>query len=220
MRHTFSIGVDEVGRGSWAWPVVASACALLSGTVYDFGPMLADSKELSEKKREEIFELIERSSAREECFFWIGSVSSEIIDIVGIREANRLAMEESLRQVLQKLHIFLQKGKKESPKHIFHIQIDGRDSYSFEGIDPKNIEYIVRGDSFIPTIQAASIMAKVSRDRFMKKLSGSYSIYGFGQHKWYGTKLHQTNLAHHGPSDIHRKSYAPIKKLISRANYI
>ncbi len=88
---------------------------------------------------------------KKECFGGVGIISSEIIDQVGIREANRLAMQEALRQVLSQIG-----------ENYESIKIDGRDNYKFHTIDSKKIEYIVRGDSFVPEIQAASILAKVS----------------------------------------------------------
>lgn len=203
MQKLFLLWVDEAGRGSWAGPVVAGACALRKGVNYSFSPFLNDSKKLSPKKREEIFLMIQDSIKEWLCFGGVGIISSEIIDQVGIREANRLAMQEALRQVLSQVG-----------KNFECIKIDGRDNYRFDDIDQKKIEYIVRGDTFVPEIQAASILAKVSRDHLMMELTKVYPNYGFEKHKGYGTRLHEELLNIHRPSDIHRKSYAPIKKLI------
>ncbi len=199
----FLIWVDEAGRGPWAGPVVAGACALKKGKKYAFSSLLKDSKKLSPKKREEIFVMIQRSMEKWECFGGVGVISSEIIDQVGIREANRLAMQEAMRQV------FVGIGE-----NFQGISIDGRDNYKFEGINQEIIKYIIRGDGFIPEIQAASILAKVSRDYIMENLAKEHPEYWVEKHKWYGTRLHEESLKIYGPCEIHRKSYAPIKKLI------
>lgn len=147
--------------------------------------------------------MIQESMDKGECFGGVGVIGPDIIDRVGIREANRLAMQEAMRQVIAQMG-----------GDFISIKIDGRDNYRFENMDPNNIAYIVRGDSFVPEIQAASILAKVSRDRLMVELSEACPDYGFEKHKGYGTRLHEELLGVHGPSDMHRKSYAPIKKLI------
>ena len=195
--------MDEAGRGSWAGPVVAGVCALRKGMTYDFSSLLDDSKKLSPKKRKEIFTMIKKSISDGLCFGGIGIISSEIIDHVGIREANRLAMQEAMRQVISQVG-----------KNFKLIKIDGRDNYAFNDINSKKIEYIIRGDTFVPEIQAASILAKVSRDSLMEELAKIYPCYGFEKHKGYGTRLHEELLSAYLPSDVHRKSYAPIKKLI------
>ncbi|MDD5377215.1 MAG: ribonuclease HII [Candidatus Gracilibacteria bacterium] len=203
MPYSFLLGVDEAGRGSWAGPVVAGACALRTGMKYDFSPLLDDSKKLSPKKRREIFRMLQDSMEQGLCFGGVGIIGPEIIDQVGIREANRLAMQEALKQVFARIG-----------DNFGLIRIDGRDNYRFENIEQGKIKYIVRGDTFVPEIQAASILAKVSRDTLMEELAKTYPDYGFEKHKGYGTHLHEELLGIHRPSPIHRKSYAPIKKLI------
>lgn len=209
MSSHFLLWVDEAGRGSWAGPVVAAACALKPGMQYDFSPLLDDSKKLSPKKREAIFAMIHASIAQWNCFGGVGVISSEIIDQVGIREANRLAMDEALRQVFAQIWDAYEL-----------IKIDGRDNYRFENIEQKTLQYIVRGDTFVAEIQAASILAKVSRDHIMEELAQIHPQYGFEKHKGYGTRLHEKLLALHRPSIVHRKTYAPIKKLILGGEYI
>jgi ribonuclease HII len=172
MQSFFLLGVDEAGRGSWAGPVVAAACALRSDTQYEFSVLLNDSKKLSPKKREYIFRMIQKSITEGQCFGGVGIIGSEIIDQVGIREANRLAMEAALGQVLSQI------GTNFQP-----IKIDGRDNYQFKDIAKEKLEYIVRGDTFVPEIQAASILAKVSRDHIMEELAIVYPEYGFEKHK-------------------------------------
>jgi ribonuclease HII len=199
----YIIWVDEAGRGAWAGPVVAAACALRIGYDYPFSSLLADSKKLSPKKREMIFDMIQDAMTAGICAWWVGMISADIIDQVGIREANRLAMEQAIHALINKIGTWYQ-----------GIQIDGRDNYRFRDIEPEIVQYIVRGDTFIPEIQAASILAKVSRDRLMRELDILHPEYGFEKHKWYGTRLHEKNLELYRPSHLHRKTYAPIKKLI------
>lgn len=112
-------------------------------------------------------------------------------------------MEEALRQV-----------RAQVGDNYKRIKIDGRDNYRFQDIEQERIEYIVRGDTFVPEIQAASILAKVSRDHIMEELARIHPQYGFEKHKGYGTRLHEKLLGVYRPSIIHRKTYAPIKKLI------
>lgn len=174
ISYTFLIGVDEAGRGSWAGPVVAGVYALQKGTIYPFSPLLNDSKKLSPKKRGEIFQMLQESIKQGLCFGGVGIIDSKTIDQVGIREANRLAMQEALKQVLSQVG-----NRFES------LQIDGRDNYRFENIDPASVKYVVRGDTFVPEIQAASILAKVSRDRLMEEFAKTHPEYGFERHKGY-----------------------------------
>ena len=165
-----------------------------------------DSKKLSPLKREGIFESIQRASNAGKLVYGVGMIDAATIDRVGIREANRLAMAEAIHQVFLQI----------PPEQITKIQIDGRDNYRFDGVDPEKLEYVVRGDGYIKEIQAASILAKVSRDRLMIEYAKTYPDYRFEKHKGYGTALHFTALHLYGYTDIHRKSYKPIKDLISQ----
>lgn len=188
------IGVDEAGRGAWAGPVVA-ACVLWSGK-NPIKNILRDSKKMTEKEREKTYDEIISLAQAWKLSYWIGVVPNAIIDTVGIREANRLAMEEALSKI-----------KKEG----IHLLIDGRDNYSFDIPDLPAPEYIVRGDSKVKQIMAASILAKVTRDRIMQEYEPLFPGYWFENHKGYGTKKHQQALITLGVVEIHRKSYAPIK---------
>ncbi len=128
--------------------------------------------------------------------FGIGVIDNSVIDQVGIREANRLAMREALDQV--------KNGG-------ISLKIDGRDNYVFDIPGLPEPEYIVRGDSKIKQIMAASILAKVTRDRIMVDYEKHFPGYGFARHKGYGTAIHQQALWELGICEIHRKSYQPIK---------
>ncbi|MBP7773513.1 ribonuclease HII [Candidatus Gracilibacteria bacterium] len=195
------IGVDEVGRGAWAGPVVA-ACVLWKGKTPIAG-ILRDSKKMTAKDREKTYEEILHGAHAGKLFCGIGIISNDIIDSVGIREANRLAMEGALQQIRKDLN--------NSPNERIFLLIDGRDNYSFDIPNLPAPLYIVRGDSKIKQIMAASILAKVTRDRLLIEYEDIFLGYGFSQHKGYGTELHQKALKKLGITEIHRKSYKPIK---------
>jgi ribonuclease HII len=178
-------GVDEVGRGPLAGPVMACAI-ILHPDRQVLG--LADSKVLSEKKRENLFTIIQKN-----CLAWaVGRASVEEIDKINILQATLLAMQRAIAALSVKPD---------------HIQIDGNicppTSYSMEAI--------VGGDGIIPVISAASILAKVIRDREMVEYDKIYPEYGFAQHKGYGTKQHLLAIRQFGITAIHRKSFAPVK---------
>ena len=176
-------GMDEAGRGSWAGPVVAAAVILPKGTRL---PGLNDSKLLSEKKREELFEIIIKK-----CDYGIGFAKPSEVDKHGLTRATELAFQRALDQLSSKPD---------------HLQIDGRDKFKLS----VPYESIIKGDQKIRCISAASIVAKVSRDRHMKSLAKKHQNYDFHLHKGYGTKRHQACLKKWGPSPIHRLSYKPI----------
>lgn len=135
--------------------------------------------------------------------FGIGVISHDIIDQVGIREANRLAMRGALRKMTHDQWIMNNSGTT--------LLIDGRDNYAFDIPGLPEPEYIVRGDSKIKQIMAASILAKVTRDMIMIDYENTFPGYGFAKHKGYGTAIHQQALWELGICEIHRKSYQPIK---------
>lgn len=179
-------GVDEAGRGPLAGPVVAAAVILNPDRPIQG---LMDSKQLTEKKREALFPLIQ-----EHALAWaIGRAEVNEIDDINIFQATMLAMSRAI----QALSVVPD-----------HIQIDGNQvpklSYSMEAI--------VKGDETVAAISAASILAKVSRDREMQLLDKHYPQYGFAGHKGYPTATHVAALMQHGPCIIHRRSYAPVKQ--------
>ncbi len=179
-------GMDEAGRGSWAGPVVAAAVILPKGLRLSG---LNDSKLVLPAKREKLYEQIIQS-----CAYGVGMASQEEVDTLGLLQATLYAF----RRALEKL-----------PQKVDHILIDGRDAFSFYAPHTS----IIRGDQKIRSIMAASILAKVTRDRLMVEYSQVYPAYRFDLHKGYGTQEHQRALREHGPCDLHRKSYAPLKKL-------
>ncbi|MBS4198938.1 ribonuclease HII [Bacillus sp. FJAT-49732] len=183
---TFIAGIDEVGRGPLAGPVV-SAAVILEETSYIQG--LNDSKKLTEKKREELFKEIMAIAVS----VGIGIVSADEIDKVNIYEATK----KSMLAAVQNLSI--------QPDYLL------LDAMKINSIYPETS--IVKGDAKSVSIAAASIVAKVTRDRMMKEYHNQYPQYGFHLHMGYGTKLHLDALNEHGPCPIHRNTFAPIKKL-------
>ncbi|MBQ7938223.1 MAG: ribonuclease HII [Oscillospiraceae bacterium] len=179
-------GVDEAGRGPLAGPVFAAAVILPED--YEIEG-LNDSKKLSEKKRDALFaEIIEHAVA-----YSIQSVDHKTIDEINILEATMLAMKTSVENLSTK------------PDAVY---IDGNRV-------PKNMdiptEFVIKGDATSASIAAASILAKVSRDRFMLEMDKKYPEYCFAKHKGYGTKLHYEKIREFGPSDIHRLTF--LKKM-------
>ena len=188
---THIAGIDEAGRGALAGPVVAAAVILpLNNTIETILHGVNDSKQLTARKRETLFDLIcEHALA-----YGIGQQPASVIDEIGILPANKLAMQTAVSQL--------------SPTPQF-LLIDGRIRLPQLNIPQKAI---VRGDSQSLSIAAASILAKVTRDRIMCELDGQFPRYGFAQHKGYGTELHRAAIAQHGPCIQHRHSFAPIRQ--------
>ena len=174
-------GVDEAGRGPLCGPVVAAAVILPQNVTIDG---LNDSKKLSPKKREELFDVI-----RESALAWcIAEASVEEIDRLNILEADLLAM----RRAIAGLQIPAE-----------YALIDGNIARDF----PIPARAVIHGDAISPSIAAASILAKVHRDRLCEELDRAYPQYGIAKHKGYGTKAHMDALRQYGPSPIHRKLF-------------
>lgn len=187
LGYTAVCGVDEAGRGPLCGSVVAAACILPDGL---FIEGLNDSKKLTPKKRNALFDVICQSAIA----FGIGEGTVEEIDSLNILEADLLAM----RRAIEDLHTPF--GKKVSAD--FAI-IDGNIARDFQ-IPAKAI---VKGDATSMSIAAASILAKVTRDRLCENYDSEYPQYQIAKHKGYGTKLHMDLLRKHGPSPIHRKKF-------------
>jgi ribonuclease HII len=182
-------GVDEAGRGPLAGPVVAAAVILPDGFSH---PRLNDSKKLSEKVREALFgELMEWPGVAKA----VAEVQPGEIDQLNILRATH----EAMRRAVAKL--------RPEPDHVL---IDGLPVRPF----PKPQTALVGGDGLSLSIAAASILAKVTRDRLMLALDAAYPQYGFAKHKGYGTALHLARLQEHGPCPAHRRSFAPVRQLL------
>lgn len=186
-------GVDEAGRGSWAGPVVAAAA--MFGDNDRIPPGLNDSKKLSRTDREQLFaQLIEAGITH-----GIGSATAEEIDQLNIWGATQLAMRRAVIAMGATPDVALVDGKLQ-PKDF-----------------PCATRPIIGGDGLSLSIAAASILAKVTRDRVMDAYALEYPAYGFARHAGYGTALHRKALAAHGPCLIHRRSYAPIRALLEHS---
>ncbi len=184
-------GIDEVGRGSLAGPVT-SAIVLIKKKIYIKG--VKDSKMLSQKQREEVFEEIKDNPNIE----WrVSHISPKVIDQVNILNATILSWKNSLKQL------------NSQPDFLF---LDGNQIIPNLKIKQKAI---IKGDQKIFLISLASIIAKVLRDRLMEKMDKKYPLYGFNQHKGYGTKYHMEMIKKHGPSEIHRRSFSPVFENLS-----
>ena len=187
------LGVDEAGRGPLAGPVVAAAVKIHQ--YHDFFEMINDSKKLSEKKREELFDKILTY-----CDVGVGIASVEEIDEVNILEATFIAMNRAIEDVT-----------KNSDVTFDTVLVDG--NKLIKKYDGKQ-EFLVKGDAKSLSIAAASIIAKVTRDRIMLKFAEIYPEYHFEKHKGYGTKLHREILLEKGVLPIHRKTF--LKKILSK----
>ena len=182
-------GVDEAGRGPWAGPVVAAAVIFPQSIQIDG---IRDSKKLSASKREILFENILNNAIS----VGIGIVGHEIIDSVNILQATFLSMKEALEKAGNTPDLVL---------------VDG--NFKIPGLDLRQF-CVVGGDDKSLSIAAASIIAKVTRDRLMTDCAKEYPEYGFQNHKGYGTKEHQEALRRLGPCPIHRKSYEPVRECL------
>uniref|UniRef100_UPI0030EB7119 ribonuclease HII n=1 Tax=uncultured Gilvimarinus sp. TaxID=1689143 RepID=UPI0030EB7119 len=189
-KGNLGAGVDEVGRGPLAGDVVAAAVILDPGNPIDG---LNDSKKLTEKRRLYLFDLIKEQALS----YCIARASVAEIDSINILQASLLAMQRAVD------------GLSVTPEHVW---VDGNKIPRWE----YSAEAVVKGDSRVAAISAASILAKVTRDAEMVAFDKIYPGYGFAGHKGYPTKVHMAALAKLGVSDIHRRSFAPVKQQLEQ----
>jgi ribonuclease HII len=182
-------GVDEVGRGPLAGPVVAAAVVLPEGLLI---PGVTDSKQIAEEERERLFGVIVGSAVA----YGIGIVDERTIEALNIREASLLAMERALAAIVP------------PPDHLL---IDGNCGLPRIRCSQKAI---IKGDCRSHSIAAASILAKVTRDRMMIELHERYPRYNFRKHKGYGTAEHLALIREHGPCEAHRRTFEPIASIL------
>jgi ribonuclease HII len=193
------VGIDEVGRGCWAGPLVAAAVAFGAGTQITG---LNDSKKLSRSQRELLAAEIRASGA---VVIGVGWVWPADIDISGITAAVKSAMSQAVQEVIAQLE-----GAYDT------IIIDG--NYNFLPELPR-VSTLVRADGLIPQVSAASIIAKVARDRYMADIAArEYPGYGFEKHVGYGTARHIEQLLARGITPLHRKSFKPIQHILLQSN--
>lgn len=182
------VGIDEVGRGCWAGPLVAGAVMLAS-------PIegLKDSKKLSKKQRDYLAEIILQQATG----YGLGWVTPLEVDQLGLTAAVRLAMQRAVAEIKEPYA---------------EIIIDG--NYNFLH-DMPNISTLVKADDLIPAVSAASIIAKVARDNYMAEQAKLYPEYGFESHVGYGTARHIAALKEYGVTPLHRRSYKPVLQFIA-----
>ena len=241
--YDFVVGLDEAGRGPLAGPVVAAAVmikpkrlffqkisARRSAKIFNKNFGIRDSKKLSEKQREFFYKKLTNHKGIK---WGVGIVSEKIIDKINILEATKLAMQKALRDLkINQSNTFAKSSptfngreKRENFIKADFLLIDG----NFKLLEGLTSQYlrgqtlshlsgkekpIIKGDQKVFSIAAASIIAKVTRDRIMKKMHKKYPNYGFDKHKGYGTFLHLKNLNNFGPCKTHRKSFFPVSELI------
>jgi ribonuclease HII len=191
------LGIDEVGRGPWAGPLVIGAVVLGDATIDG----LTDSKKLSKKRRNELDVLIrEQASA-----YGLGWVHADEIDKVGLSESLRLATKRAVEQITTPYH---------------EIIIDGTINFLKDTSKGKYVTTIAKADLLVPSVSAASIIAKVARDNYMTEQEEVYKGYGFGAHVGYGTQRHRDAIEELGVTPLHRLSFAPLKKYAPNAEFI
>lgn len=182
------LGIDEVGRGPWAGPLVVGAVVLdddIAG--------LTDSKKLSKKRREALDVEIREQAAG----YGLGWVSAAEIDEIGLSQSLVLATKRAVEQV-------------KAPYH--EIIIDGTINFLKDTSKGKYVTTMAKADLLIASVSAASIIAKVARDNYMEEQAELYPVYGFGSHVGYGTKMHREAIDEHGVTPLHRLSFAPLAK--------
>lgn len=181
------VGIDEVGRGCWAGPLVAGAVMLTQPVAG-----LKDSKKLSKSQREALSQQVYESGAA----VGLGWVSPGEVDELGLTVAVRVAMERALSEISASYDKVIIDGNLNFLAHV------------------ANTSALIKADDTVPAVSAASIIAKVARDQYMEKLALLYPGYGFENHVGYGTAAHLAALTRHGVTEIHRKSFKPIKTLL------
>ncbi len=191
MAAQFIVGVDEAGRGPLAGPLaVGVVVAHKNFSIREMFPGVADSKVLSEKKREEIYSLLVTYARQGLLRYTVIYVRAETIDRIGLTKATMRAVHGGVRKLAPEVE-----GYKVLLDGLLHAPKEYKQ------------ETVIRGDATEPIISLASIVAKVNRDRLMKRLAKKYPRYGFEIHKGYGTKMHRKNIRKLGLSELHRKSF-------------
>lgn len=183
------VGIDEVGRGCWAGPLVAGAVIL-----HEPIEGLKDSKKLGAARREELALIINLQAVA----VGLGWVDAATIDRVGLTTAVKWAMERALEAIGQDYD---------------EIIIDGQLNFLEDNLKAKAV---IKADDSVPSVSAASIVAKVARDKYMAEMAALYPHYGFDRHVGYGTALHLERLKKHGISKLHRQSFKPIREMVQQ----
>ncbi|MFV0484759.1 MAG: ribonuclease HII [Candidatus Saccharimonadales bacterium] len=187
------LGIDEVGRGPWAGPLLVCACVL-----HEPIPDLTDSKKLTAKKREELEPIIKQKSS-----YGFGWISAAELDKLGLSKALRAATRQAIKEVKAPFH---------------QVIIDGTINFLSGTPLEKHVTTLAKADLLVPEVSAASILAKVARDKYMTDLASKYPNYHFEKHVGYGTALHKKALEEFGACPEHRVSFKPIANLKNTTN--
>ena len=218
-KNILMIGVDEAGRGSWAGPLVSTACWFDFTKYKSLHSEINDSKKLKSSKRREIILSLDNFVK-----FSSSIASVEEIDKYGLSYANAIAMKRSIFSLIQELRNTQTHKNKD-----FCIYLDGKFKPNFENLDNflqlkkldlqcNSVQTLVKGDSVCKTIALASIISKETRDTIMRQLSKRYPSYLFDCHFGYGTNYHKNAILKNGVLDLHRKSFKPIATIYSKNN--
>ncbi|MDO8490098.1 MAG: ribonuclease HII [bacterium] len=195
---TNTIGIDEVGRGAWAGPLVVAAVYFPAIPRIPENILIRDSKKLRPQQREDSSRFI-----LEKAITVIESAPHSLIDTIGIQAANKKLFESAAKKILNTICT-------RYPRNCVRLKIDGRRICDFSVTH----EFVIKGDARLEVIAAASIVAKVWRDHLMVRMAKKYPVYGFEQHKGYGTKQHSSALNKYGLCAIHRRSFSPMKEML------
>ncbi len=190
------VGVDEAGKGPWAGPVTAASVVIHSDK--QIVKIVRDSKLMTKIQREKAFDQITKTSSA----FGVGIVSEKEIDRIGIQKVVKKAMIHALKNIKIKFGI-----------DVSCVLVDGSKTAPLTNYESLRIK---KGGLYHYSISAASVLAKVTRDKIMKKMAKKYPLFGFDKHVGYGTKMHFKALEMYGACPIHRKSYAPIKNMFRK----
>ncbi|MGC6516924.1 MAG: ribonuclease HII [Candidatus Puniceispirillaceae bacterium] len=209
IKQGYVIGIDEAGRGPWAGPVCAAAFWIDPRALDMLPPGLTDSKKLSVKKRADIYHHLTKGPHACEAAF----SSVQMIDDIGILQANFAAMKMAADTLARRLIEQDPLGLATSGKcEVARVFVDGNllPDLNYPA------EAVIKGDSKILSVAAASVIAKQKRDAYMAELHEAYPVYGWDRNQGYGTKAHRQALSDYGITDHHRRSFAPIRKLKER----
>lgn len=209
MRYRY-VGIDEVGRGAWAGPLVLAAVCYYTRITFPEGLYIRDSKALNRAQRRDSAAFLRKNST-----FCIKIVSRETVDKYGVHKATIQGIIDVSHKIKEKIMRQYQMSEEEYSRRYYHL-VDGRPVCKLD----QRHEFIIGGDDKVPVISAASIVAKVFRDRYMERMGRKYPEYGFERHVGYGTQAHQEAIRTHGISPIHRLSYKPIKLYTEGVNRV
>jgi ribonuclease HII len=194
MGYGFIAGVDEAGRGPLAGPVVAAAVVFADAAAASSHPLLTDSKQLTPRRREQVYEHVVKTAL---CY-GVARVEADEIDRINILQASLAAMARATAQLDPQPDCVLVDGNHSPARHFPQ--------------PPPYIEALVKGDGRSLSIAAASVIAKVTRDRLMVEYDEQYPAYGFAGHKGYPAQTHRAAIAEHGPCPIHRRSFRGVRE--------